>query len=327
MRVAPRHGALRFRAPAPSLAPARSPRRRSRPAVVGSASPGRLARAGSRLHATQPCPASSDFALTPAPAPAGLSWPRPRAGSSPASLQRRRLAPSPPLGRGFRPAPLRTSTSGRPRASAADSLLLPVAAALPLHPLAGSRPEPAPLRAPSRCMPAACARPLHPRAPPADLCRALRLRRLQVAGSPLRLRQHPARTSRPPLLAVVVFCEEKKTERRERKWPAPATRMAGSRPFPGRPAPTTRTGRVLTPATRLCKINKKMKSCVRLLKDDWQKKEKKSRLGQRKEKKNPSACFATRTVSRDPRCRLCQAGWTASYSDDPNLGGYTQRVR
>ncbi|XBI80436.1 hypothetical protein VPH35_089603 [Triticum aestivum] len=97
--------------------------------------------------------------------------------------------------------------------------------------------------------------------------------------------------------------------------------------------------------------------------DCWVKNKERKEVGWDKEKKrqtrldDPSICFATWTVSHDPHCRLCQAGWTASCSDDtpsgcakapprrkrrqsscreirpncsavgPNLGGYTQRVR
>nr|XP_020188437.1 vegetative cell wall protein gp1-like [Aegilops tauschii subsp. strangulata] len=67
-------------------------------------------------------------------------------------------------------------------------------------------------RPPAPADPPAPSAPLHPRGHPAGLCRALRLRRLRVPGSPPRLRQHPACASRPPLLTAAAFCGQKRTK-------------------------------------------------------------------------------------------------------------------
>ncbi|XBH77941.1 hypothetical protein VPH35_104320 [Triticum aestivum] len=72
--------------------------------------------------------------------------------------------------------------------------------------------------------------------------------------------------------------------------------------------------------------------CPSRLREKWpgakpaDSKKKRKEIGWDKEKKrqtrpdDPSGCFATWTVSRDPRCQLCQAGWTASCSDDAPSG-------
>nr|XP_020194584.1 translation initiation factor IF-2-like [Aegilops tauschii subsp. strangulata] len=233
-------------------------------------------------------------------------------------------AGSPPLAAG-RPAPaVSGSPLGRllPTFTPASPPPAPAPQAGPtnrrLHPRPGPPALPAP--APAMSAPAGSARPGHapvlcdsaPSGVPGGLPR--RPARARTAGST----RHPAGSA---------ACRP-----RPATWPPagpariPASRLAAPRAGSARiPASRTSTGR----ARAGCALQAPLPAGAKESQGSTaqKKREREKEVGWDKEKirntrpDDSSACFAIRTVSRDPRCRQRQAGWSASCSD-----GYTQRV-